>query len=227
MRAISVPQVRAARSRSRAGRSAPGSRARGIRRRLHRQPRHRARRGRPHVPRRRPVPHGERAHARGRLRHAHRVLGIRVQRPGRRCPDRCRRTREPSTCGGVTAPPESLLADGDRTCVHASTAIAGMLEWRRAVGDAPRLPGVDEGDAYGFEREGRAVIAAQPGVESRSRSRCRRACRAGRTATSCSPVRASTRSPAARRARRDGRRRRAHVRARRRQTAAIHLFART
>ena len=39
------------------------------RRRLHRQPRHRARRGGPHLPRRRPLPHGERPHARRRLRH--------------------------------------------------------------------------------------------------------------------------------------------------------------
>ena len=69
-----------------------------------------------------------------------------------------------TTCGGAASDP-AALSDGDRTCVHASTAIAGMLEWRRVAGSAPRLPGVDEGDAYGFEREGRAVIAANPGSE--------------------------------------------------------------
>lgn len=69
-----------------------------------------------------------------------------------------------TTCRGA-ASDTSAISDGDRTCVHASTAIAGMLEWRRVAGSAPRLPGVDEGDAYGFEREGRAVIAANPGSE--------------------------------------------------------------
>ncbi|GAA2009873.1 alpha-amylase [Microbacterium ulmi] len=59
----------------------------------------------------------------------------------------------------------SALADGDRTCVHAWTAIRGMLEWRRVAASAPRLPGVDDGDAYGFEREGRAVVAVNPGAD--------------------------------------------------------------
>jgi len=66
---------------------------------------------------------------------------------------------------GGAASDLSTLSDGDRTCVHASTAIAGMLEWRRVAGSAARQPGADEGDAYGFEREGRAVIAANPGSE--------------------------------------------------------------
>ncbi len=57
----------------------------------------------------------------------------------------------------------SALTDGDRTCIHARPAIAGMLEWRRVAASTPRLPGVDQGDAYGFEREGRAVIAVNPG----------------------------------------------------------------
>ncbi len=70
----------------------------------------------------------------------------------------------PADCGGEASDLASL-SDGDRTCVHASTAIAGMLEWRRVAGSAPRLPGVDGGDAYGFEREGRAVIAVNPGSE--------------------------------------------------------------
>ena len=42
-------------------------------------------------------------------------------------------------------------------------AIAGMLEWRAAVGDAPRQPGVHDRDAYGFEREGRGVVAVNLG----------------------------------------------------------------
>ena len=70
-----------------------------------------------------------------------------------------------TTCGGAASDP-TALSDGDRTCVHAAPAIAGMLEWRRVAGSAPRLPGVDDGDAYGFEREGRAVIAANPGSEA-------------------------------------------------------------
>jgi alpha-amylase len=69
------------------------------------------------------------------------------------------------TCGGAASDLASL-SDGDRTCMHAATAIAGMLEWRRVAGSAARLPGTDEGDAYGFEREGRAVIAANPGGET-------------------------------------------------------------
>jgi alpha-amylase len=70
-----------------------------------------------------------------------------------------------TTCGGAASDP-AALSDGDRTCAHASTAIAGMLEWRRVAGSALRLPGVEDGDAYGFEREGRAVIAANPGSEA-------------------------------------------------------------
>ena len=66
---------------------------------------------------------------------------------------------------GAEASDLASLSDGDRTCTHASTAIAGMLEWRRVAGAAARQPGADERDAYGFEREGRAVIAANPGSE--------------------------------------------------------------
>jgi alpha-amylase len=69
------------------------------------------------------------------------------------------------TCGGAASDLASL-SDGDRTCTHAATEIAGMLEWRRVAGSAARLPGTDEGDAYGFEREGRAVIAANAGGET-------------------------------------------------------------
>lgn len=69
-----------------------------------------------------------------------------------------------SACAGVTGPAESY-DDGERTCVHAWTPVAGMLEFRAFAGDAPRLPGVDEGDAYGFEREGRGVVAVNVGSE--------------------------------------------------------------
>ena len=66
---------------------------------------------------------------------------------------------------GVCVPepsPQASYTDGDRTCIQDWTGIAGMLEWRSVVGDAPRLPGVNEGDAYGFEREARGVIAVNP-----------------------------------------------------------------
>ncbi|HEX5859982.1 MAG TPA: alpha-amylase family protein [Microbacterium sp.] len=68
----------------------------------------------------------------------------------------------PAACEGVSALPEQL-APGTRTCIQAWTAIAGMLEWRRVVDDAPRLPGTAEADAYGFEREGRGVVAVNLG----------------------------------------------------------------
>ena len=54
------------------------------------------------------------------------------------------------------------LADGDRTCMHASPAIAGLVELRAVAGDAARLPGVEDGDVYGFERAERAFIAVNP-----------------------------------------------------------------
>jgi alpha-amylase len=38
-----------------------------------------------------------------------------------------------------------------------------MLEWRAVVGEARRLPGAADGDAYGFEREGRGVVAVNLG----------------------------------------------------------------
>ena len=71
-------------------------------------------------------------------------------------------TVSPASCAGATGPAESY-ADGERTCVQSWPAIAGMLEFRAVVGDAPRLAGVDEGDAYGFEREGRGVVAVNVG----------------------------------------------------------------
>lgn len=68
-----------------------------------------------------------------------------------------------ATCGAAT--PESSVAAGDRTCVQSWPAIAGMLSWRSFVADAERMPGVSEGDAYGFERSGRGVVAVNPGTD--------------------------------------------------------------
>jgi alpha-amylase len=69
-----------------------------------------------------------------------------------------------AACDGVDGPAESA-ASGARTCVHAWSAVSGMLEWRAAVGDAPRGEGVAEADAYGFERDGRGVVAVNLGEE--------------------------------------------------------------
>jgi len=70
----------------------------------------------------------------------------------------------PASCGGE-AGPRASYADGERTCVQAWPAIAGMLEFRAVAADSPRMAGVDEGDAYGFEREGRGVVAVNVGDE--------------------------------------------------------------
>lgn len=71
----------------------------------------------------------------------------------------------PVSCAISTDLAASEFEDGARTCVQAWPAIAGMLEFRSFVEDAPRLRGVDEGDAYGFEREGRGVVAVNVGDE--------------------------------------------------------------
>lgn len=65
------------------------------------------------------------------------------------------------TCAGVTGPSDEY-ADGEGVCTEAWTAIAGLLELRRVAADAPRLPGVGDGDVYGFEREGRALLLVNP-----------------------------------------------------------------
>lgn len=65
------------------------------------------------------------------------------------------------TCAGVTGPRDEY-ADGEGVCTEAWTAIAGLLELRRVAADAPRLPGVGDGDVYGFEREGRALLLVNP-----------------------------------------------------------------
>lgn len=69
-----------------------------------------------------------------------------------------------ATCADATGP-ASELSDGERTCVQSWPAIRGMLAFRAIAGDAPRMPGVDSGDAYGFEREGRGVVAVNVGDE--------------------------------------------------------------
>ncbi|QKJ18594.1 alpha-amylase [Microbacterium hominis] len=69
----------------------------------------------------------------------------------------------PATCAPEVEP-AATYTDGHRTCVQSWPAIAGMLEFRAQVGDAPRLQGVEEGDAYGFEREGRGVVAVNVGA---------------------------------------------------------------
>ena len=109
-----------------------------IRGRVRRQPRHRARRGRPHLPRRRPLPDGERPDARRRLRHARRLLGLRVQRPRCRRPDRCRRTRDRRDVRGSGIRPRVALA----------TATA------RACTRRPRSPGCWSGGGSPAQRRG-------------------------------------------------------------------------
>lgn len=68
------------------------------------------------------------------------------------------------TCEGVTGPQDSY-GDGDGVCTEAWTAIGGMLEFRAYAGDAPRLPGVDDGPVSGFERDGRALLLVNPADE--------------------------------------------------------------
>lgn len=74
-------------------------------------------------------------------------------------------TVTPSTCGPAAPGP---VADGERTCVQTWPAIAGMLQWRSFTTGADRLPGVTEGDAYGFERDGRGVVAVNPGASEQT-----------------------------------------------------------
>jgi alpha-amylase len=72
-----------------------------------------------------------------------------------------------ASCADATGPADSY-ADGDRTCVQSWPAIAGMLAFRTVAGGAPRGEGVDEGDAYGFEREGRGVVAVNVGDDDQA-----------------------------------------------------------
>jgi alpha-amylase len=69
-----------------------------------------------------------------------------------------------ASCADAEGPAESY-ADGERTCVQAWPAIAGMLDFRAVAGSAPRGEGVSDGEAYGFEREGRGVVAVNIGDE--------------------------------------------------------------
>ncbi len=68
------------------------------------------------------------------------------------------------SCEAVSGPKDAY-ADGEGVCTEAWTAIAGMIELRRWAGDVPRLPGVGDGDVYGFEREGRAMLLVNPSDE--------------------------------------------------------------
>jgi len=74
----------------------------------------------------------------------------------------------PVSCAIAADLPADDYEDGARTCVQAWPAIAGMLEFRAFAMDFPRLDGVSEGDAYGFEREGRGVVAVNVGDEATS-----------------------------------------------------------
>lgn len=66
----------------------------------------------------------------------------------------------PSTCAvGVVG-----VDPGERTCAHTWPEVTGMLAFRVAVGDARRLRGIRSGKAYGFEREGRGVVAVNAGT---------------------------------------------------------------
>lgn len=71
-------------------------------------------------------------------------------------------TIEPVGCAEGAHGPQDF-ADGDRTCIHVWDAIAPMVAFRIAVGEAPRLPGVMVDDAYAFEREGRGAVAVNQG----------------------------------------------------------------
>ena len=73
-------------------------------------------------------------------------------------------TIEPVTCAEGARGPQDF-ADGERTCVHAWDAVAPMVKFRIAVGDAARMPGVTVADAYGFEREGKGAVAVNQGTD--------------------------------------------------------------
>lgn len=69
----------------------------------------------------------------------------------------------PAECPPVVENGVVPTDDGARTCIQSWPAIGGMLAFREVVGDAPRLPGIEEGDAYAFEREARGVVAVNAG----------------------------------------------------------------
>lgn len=69
----------------------------------------------------------------------------------------------PASCPAVVENATVPAEDGARTCIQSWPAIGGMLAFREVVGDAPRLPGVEEGDAYAFERDARGVVAVNAG----------------------------------------------------------------
>lgn len=71
-------------------------------------------------------------------------------------------------CGSV-GPAESY-ADGDWVCQHRWPAIAGMVAWRSAVGDAPLENSWTRGDGYAFSRGERGFVAMNAGDEPLARS---------------------------------------------------------
>ncbi|WP_241977035.1 alpha-amylase family protein [Cryobacterium sp. Sr8] len=70
-------------------------------------------------------------------------------------------------CG--TVGPEVSHADGDWVCQHRWDAIAGMVLWRSAVGDAPLENSWTRGDGYAFSRGERGFVAMNAGDEPLAR----------------------------------------------------------
>ncbi|WP_315097447.1 alpha-amylase family protein [uncultured Cellulomonas sp.] len=67
-----------------------------------------------------------------------------------------------ASCGSAPGP-DADLADGDWVCQHRWPAIAGMVGWRSAVGDAPRTDVWTEGDAVAFGRGDRGFVVVNSG----------------------------------------------------------------
>ncbi|WP_166790534.1 alpha-amylase [Cryobacterium tagatosivorans] len=68
---------------------------------------------------------------------------------------------EDADCG--TVGPAERYADGDWVCQHRWDAIAGMVSWRSAVGDAPLVNSWTRGDGYAFSRGERGFVAMNAG----------------------------------------------------------------
>lgn len=72
-----------------------------------------------------------------------------------------------ASCGAVG--PEESYVDGDWVCQHRWSAIAGMVGWRSAVGDAPLENSWTRGDGYSFSRGERGFVAMNAGDEPLTR----------------------------------------------------------
>ncbi len=134
-----------------------------------------------------PVRHRERADARRRSPgRCHRLLGLRVHGSRRRAlrAGADDKRRPPASCAGRRPTSDLVYDDGERTCVRQS---AGDRRHARVPCGrrrrAPRLEGVDEGDAYGFERQGRGVVAVNAGAEEQTHRGPHTRSPAGSTAT--------------------------------------------